>query len=132
MSKMKPHIVIPSRKLAEWLDDQPGTWWSVDGDPLLTSELDFPCPNEELAEGLRKHDGNIMVFIRKRRRSNADDDLSSLDLDDLADTENPRQEKNILAAWSGSDIEWLLSEDKDMAEEALRTAAESIDAKATN
>ena len=88
MSKAKHHIVIPSRKLAEWLDSQPGTWWNVDGDPLLTSEVDFPCPNEELAEGLRKHDGNIMVFTRKRGRSNAGEDLNSLDLDDLADTEN--------------------------------------------
>jgi hypothetical protein len=132
MSKAKHHIVIPSRKLAEWLDGQPGTWWNVDGDPLLTSEVDFPCPNEELAEGLRKHDGNIMVFTRKRGRSSAGEDLNSLDLDDLADTENPKKEKNILAAWIGSDIEWLLSEDKDMAEEARRTTTESIDAKATN
>lgn len=132
MSKMKHHVVVSSRSIAEWLDGQPGTWWNVDGDPLLTSEMDFPCPNDELAAGFRKHDGKIWVFTKERNRANAGEDVNSLGLDDLVDTENPRREKNLLAAWMGSDIEWLLSEDKDMAEEARRTAMESMNAKAAN
>ena len=132
MSKTKQHVVVSSRKIAEWLDGQPGTWWNVDGDPVLTSEVDFPCPNEELAKGFRKHDSDIKVFTKKRNRPRAGEDLNSLELDDLVDKENPRGEKNLLAAWMGSDIEWLLSEDKDMAEEARRTIMESMDAKAAN
>jgi hypothetical protein len=58
--------------------------------------------------------------------------LSSPGLDALADTENPGKEKNIMADWIGCDIEWLLSADKEMAEEARRRAAEWMDAKATD
>ncbi len=132
MSDTKHAIVISSRKLAQWLDGQPATWWNVDGDPLLTSEVDFPCPSEELAEALRKHNNDIVVFTNRKRQATVGADLHSLDLDELTDTENPRQEKNILAAWKGSDIEWLLSEDKEMAEAARCTATELMDAEATN
>ncbi len=132
MSETKHAIVIPSRKLAEWLDSQPDTWWSVDGDPLLTSEVDFPCPSDELAEALRKHENDITVFTNRKTQPSGGADLHSLDLDELTDTENPRKEKNILAAWRGSEIEWLLSEDKEMAEAARCTATESMDAEATN
>jgi hypothetical protein len=104
----------------------------VDGDPVLTSEVDFPCPHEELSEALRKHGGTILVFPRFPAKSKVGRDPGFLNLDDLADTENPRKEKKFLAVWSGSDIEWLLSEDKFMAEEARRMAMESLDAKATS
>jgi hypothetical protein len=132
MSDKKNQITIPARKLAEWLDGQPGTWWNVDGDPLLTSEVVFPCPNDELVEALRKHDHDIVIFTRKPRGLAANQDANILDLDDLADIENPRKEKIILAAWKGCDNEWLLSEDKDMAEEAQRAAAGATDAKAAH
>lgn len=132
MNEVKPHVVVPSRTLADWLDGQPETWWNVDGDPLLTSEIDFPCPNDELAEGFRKHDRNLLIFTKNLNTVNPHDNLRASDLEGLVDTDNPGREKYILAAWSGSDIEWLLSEDKDMAEEARRMAAESGDAKAKN
>ncbi len=132
MTEKKHPISIPSRKLAEWLDGQPGSWWNVDGDPLLTSEVDFPCPNEELAEALRRHNNDITIFASKSAKSNVGADMDSLDLDDLTDTEDPRQEKTFLAAWKGSDIKWLLSEDKEMAETARHTATESMDAQAAN
>jgi len=132
MSEKKHSISIPSRKLAEWLEGQPGSWWNVDGDPLLTSEVDFPCPNEELAEALRAHNDDIVLFIRKHVKPNIDGKWDALGLDDLTDIENPRKEKNFLAAWKGSDIKWLLSEDKEMAETASQTATESIDAQTAN
>jgi hypothetical protein len=128
MTQKKHSISIPSRKLAEWLDGQPGSWWNVDGDPLLTSEVDFPCPNDELAEALRRHNNDITLFVRKRVKSSVGAARDSLDLDDLTDTKNRRKEKNLLAAWKGSDIEWLLSEDKEMAEIERHATTESIDA----
>ena len=78
---------------------------------------------------MRKHNYDLFHIPSRIEIRSA---LKLPNLDDLADTENPRKEKKILAAWSGSDIEWLLSEDKEMAEEARRMAMESLDAKATN
>jgi len=132
MNHGKYAVEVSSYRLADWLDGQPGSWWYVDGDPLLTSEVDFPCPNEELSQALRRHKSTILVFPRFPAESKVGRAPEPPDLDELADTENPRKEKKILAAWNGSDIEWLLSEDKFMAEEARRTAVESLDAKATN
>jgi hypothetical protein len=49
-----PHYEIPARELAQWLEEHGGpSWWSVDGDPLLTGRLSFPCPVDELAAELR-------------------------------------------------------------------------------
>ena len=116
MSKMEHGVDISSRELATWLDSQPGTWWTVDGDPLLMSEVDFPCPSDELAEAVRKLNKDVVVFTKTRARKDLKKASGSADLDGLADTKNPRLEKNILAAWKGSDIQWLLTEDKSMAE----------------
>jgi hypothetical protein len=132
MTEKMRSISIPSRKLAKWLDGQPGSWWNVDGDPLLTSEVDFPCPNEELAEALRKHDNDIIVFAGNNVKIGVRADWDSLEIDDLTDTENRRKEKTLLAAWKGSDIEWLLSEDKEMAEIERHATTESTDAPAPN
>jgi hypothetical protein len=54
-------MVAPA-ELARWLDAQPDTWWTVDGDPLLTSEADFPCPAQELSLALRKHTEMLLVL----------------------------------------------------------------------
>jgi hypothetical protein len=132
MTEKMRSISIPSRKLAKWLDGQPGSWWNVDGDPLLTSEVDFPCPNEELAEALRKHDNDIILFAGNNVKIGVRTDWDSLEIDDLTDTENRRKEKTLLAAWKGSDIEWLLSEDKEMAEIERHATTESTDAPAPN
>jgi hypothetical protein len=132
MSKIEHQLIISSQELAKWLDSQPGTWWSVDGDPLLTSDVDFPCPNDELAEALRKLNRDILVFTKTRVSKNVKDELHSSDLDSLADSKNPRMEKNILAAWKGSVVQWLLTEDKTMAEVARDASTESMDAKAAN
>ncbi len=132
MNKMEHHVVISSQVLAKWLDSQPGSWWTVDGDPLLTSEIDFPCPNDELAEALRKLNKDIVVFTKASVRGNLKKELRPGDLDGLADTENPRMEKNILASWQRSDVQWLLTEDKSMAEAARHAATESMDATAAN
>jgi hypothetical protein len=51
----QPYYVIKPTELAEWLDQEPETWWIVDGDPRLTGQVDFPCPSEELSEALRRY-----------------------------------------------------------------------------
>jgi hypothetical protein len=45
-----PHYEVPSVELASWLEGLgPDRWWNVDGDPLLTGRLRFPCPAAGLA-----------------------------------------------------------------------------------
>jgi hypothetical protein len=57
-----PHYAISSAELGAWIAEQ-GTdrWWNVDGDPLLTGSLSFPCPGDELAEELRRIDRLLLV-----------------------------------------------------------------------
>src|SRR5207249_8593119 len=40
-------------------------WWNVDGDPLLTGRMTFPCPGDELATELRKIDRPLLVQAKK-------------------------------------------------------------------
>lgn len=129
MTEPENIVVISPRELADWLDGQPDSWWWVDGDPVLTSEVDFPCPYDELSEALRKHKNEIHLYPRPDRPLREDPGANRGDLDDLMDLENPRGEKMILARWKGSDIDWLLIEDKKMAEKARRETAETMDAK---
>jgi hypothetical protein len=116
MSMVKHQFVISSREVAQWLDSQPGIWWLVDGDPLLTSRIGFPCPGDELAEELRRIDQNIVVYTAKAIGMKDGGQIDSQVLPGLADTENRYHERNFLARWQYSDIEWLLSEDKSAAE----------------
>ena len=53
---------ISSATLADWLDQRArDRWWAVDGDPILTGEVSFPCPTEELTAELRHIDGTLEV-----------------------------------------------------------------------
>jgi len=132
MSNLYYKVEITSQELARWLEEQSGSWWSVDGDPLLTSEVDFPCPNDELAGALSKLDKEIIVFAKTRKNKDRAKQFHAVDIDELADTKNPRKEKNILAAWKGSDVKWLLTECKSMEEAARENVVEPTDAKAAN
>src|SRR6266436_4878939 len=60
--KAGPHYELASSELAMWLENQGAkSWWSVDGDPLLTGRLSFPCPAEELAAELRDIGRTLLV-----------------------------------------------------------------------
>ena len=116
MSLVKHQYVISSEELARWLESQPGAWWLVDGDPLLTSRIGFPCPSGELAEELRRIGKNIIIYTGKSVGVHDGPQIDSFVLPRLADTDNRYHEQNFLARWQSSDIEWLLSEDKSAAE----------------
>jgi hypothetical protein len=124
MSMVKHEFVIPSREVARWLDSQPGTWWLVDGDPDLTSRICFPCPSDELADELRRIDKDLIVYTNKSVGMDDGRQIDSQVLPRLADTENRHHERNFLARWESSDIEWLLSEDKSAAEAFADVAME--------
>src|SRR5436309_12319138 len=61
-----PHFELRSTELAKWLEQQPADrWWTVDGDPLLTGRLSFPCPGDELAAELRKINKLLLVSAKE-------------------------------------------------------------------
>src|SRR5262249_54836289 len=61
-----PHYELPPAELAAWLEQQgPDLWWNVDGDPLLTGRLTFPCPARTLATQLRTISRPLLIQAKK-------------------------------------------------------------------
>lgn len=93
---------------------QPDKWWSVDGDPLLTSLVDFPCPSDELASALIRI-GGILLLQDKNPASQAHGEAIASDkLGDMADTSSRKRRKIFRLSWVNSDVDWLLLEDEAM------------------
>lgn len=103
--------------LAKWLEGQPGTWWSVDGDPYLTSSMEVPCPVEELAERLASEKKPIVVITdRSAGDSDSVQTVDQLDkLADRVDRDDSSSDRVLLCRWMESEEEWLLVEDQEAA-----------------
>jgi len=110
-----PYFTIEADELARWLDLQPEDWWTVDGDPLLTSRVDFPCPSEELSAELRRVHRSLRIFDPRQHSESHSERIPRTELDDLADTDNNLKARTFLLCWDGEDIQWLLAEDPDAA-----------------
>lgn len=110
-----PYYTINADALAEWLDGQPEIWWNVDGDPLLTSHVDFSCPAEELSAELRRIGKPLRVYDPREASVAHGEAVVSGQLNELADTHNNSQARTFLLSWEGDEIQWLLSEDPDAA-----------------
>jgi hypothetical protein len=108
-TKEIPFAVIDAQELARWVDAQPETWWTVDGDPLLTAELDFPCPAQELSAALRKHAGNLFVLAPGSARHG--EVITGGQLDSFSQRDRRYNERSFLLRWEDEDQPWLLSED---------------------
>ncbi len=118
----KLHYVLPAAALADWIEQQPDKWWVVDGDPVLTSFVNFPCPSDELAPAIRRIGKNL--FLQAKISPHTDGEIvESARLDELSDTKNRHQEKTLLLSWNDSDVDWLLIEDKAAEDEAARHKA---------
>jgi hypothetical protein len=116
--KSYPHYSISPEELAMWLETQPDCWWFVDGDPVLTGQVDFPCPSDELAEALRGI-GKGLLMIDRTPDSQADGERIAPDeLDTLADRDNQLRERTFLCCWEDADVDWLLIEDTEAAKHA--------------
>lgn len=107
------HYLLDAKELARWLLAQGDLWWTVDGDPLLTSRIIFSCPADELAEELRRIDRPLELFHAAAPAPPPVRWVTCADLDRLADTENNLHERTFLLRWQGDEEAWLLSEDKD-------------------
>jgi hypothetical protein len=113
--KDQPHYTLPAKTLAEWLETQPDGWWSVDGDPLLTSVVDFPCPSDELAPMIRRLGVDLLVQDKNPASDAHGQVIAKDDVDKLADTSSRRHRKIFRLSWADSDVDWLLLEDEALA-----------------
>ena len=117
MTTELPRLELSSAELATWLDGQDeGLWWLVDGDPLLTGNVSFPCPGDILAEELRRLD-RTLILVPPKDTPAGDRKLMSTDLDAFAQKEGNRQERIFAFRWAHppQSEEWLLIEDKESA-----------------
>ena len=125
-----PHYEISSSELAIWLEKEAaGSWWNVDGDPLLTGRLSFPCPADELANELQAIGRPLLI---QAIRGDADAEGQSLKADQVSRTVSRFQsnlhttgrlpdwanDRLFYCCWKGSPHEWLLTEDSVTAKQA--------------
>jgi hypothetical protein len=117
-----PHYEIASPELAEWLEQQgKDRWWIVDGDPLLTGLLEFPCPADELAPELRRLDRAILVQAKTSEAKGQQIDRNQLDRLVSRFYENTHtsgheyppwaRDRFLYLCWKLSGNEWMLAED---------------------
>ena len=105
-----PYYTIAAEELANWLDQQPQLWWIVDGDPVLTSLIDFPCPSEELSAELRRVNKSLRIHDPRKDATAKGEAVRVEQLNDLADTENNSKARTYLLCWEGDYVQWLLAE----------------------
>jgi len=57
-------VSIDSNVLASWFErDAADAWWTVDGEEILAAELDLPVTGSDLAEAVRRHGGDVLIFF---------------------------------------------------------------------
>jgi hypothetical protein len=117
-----PHYELPSSELAAWLEMQgKDRWWNVDGDPLLTGHLEFPCPADELADELRRLNRPLLVQVKMPEAKGQRIDRNQIDGVVSRFHENIHtngrecppwaSDRFLYLGWKGSGNEWILAED---------------------
>jgi hypothetical protein len=111
----RPHYVIKPAELAKWLDEEePDTWWIVDGDPRLMGKVDFPCPSDELSDALRGYQKDLFIYPVKPTATGslpAGQTIEGQSLGALFEQDNPKKRRTALLSWSDRrEDEWLLVE----------------------
>lgn len=126
--RTRPHYELPSRELAAWVDEQgEKQWWMVDGDPLLTGRIPFPCPAAHLSRELRELNRPLLVEAKKEDGEAKGQIIGKEKIDELigyfADNfssspdggEEWRNDRLLYMCWKGRTDEWLLIEDSETA-----------------
>ena len=114
-----PYYVVSAETLATWLEDHAAeAYWSVDGDNLLTSRLDFPCPTEELVTELRRLGGEMLVHAPQGESAKGapieEDGLERIVIrESSAAGDDGEPSRTLYLRWKGQDSseEWVLFED---------------------
>lgn len=132
-----PYYKVASADLASWLEEQgPNRWWNVDGDPLLTGRMTFPCPAVLLAKELRTINRPLIVQAKKGDneakgqpigKDNLDRVVTRLSecLHQIRPVPTPAwaADRSLYLCWANSPFEWMLSEDSRMTQ--IRAAEEA-------
>ncbi len=117
------HYELLSLELAKWLEREgANSWWNVDGDPLLTGRMTFPCPADELATELRKINRPLLVQAPKGDTEASGQLIDASKISPLVtrfagnlQSAGPLPEwandRFFYLCWKGSPHEWLLAED---------------------
>lgn len=127
---------LPAGELAAWIERQGAdTWWTVDGDPILTGRLSFPCPGDELSDELRRINRTLLVRDTQERSEAAGQAVDRNALDAMVDRlgkhasvgAGPQpawtSDRFLHLCWEGSDQEWLLVEDRETTESSRNDLA---------
>jgi hypothetical protein len=132
-----PYYEVASADLASWLEGQgPDRWWNVDGDPLLTGRMTFPCPAALLAKELRKINRPLIVQAKKDDNEAKGQPIGKDNLDRVVTRLSERlpqirpgpapawvADRSLCLCWANWPFEWMLSEDSRMTE--IRAAEEA-------
>jgi hypothetical protein len=133
--RSEPHFKIASAALAEWLEQQGvDRWWNVDGDPLLTGRLSFPCPADELAAELRRLNKALLVQDRRKSPSGHGQAVTVQELDALVTRLGDNVAVNgarpgwandrlFFLCWEDHGDDWMLVEDEETTERSRQDAA---------
>ena len=126
--RQRAHYRLATSELAKWLEQQSDKcWWSVDGDPLLTGLVSFPCPSSELAEAVRHIDIPLLLQDKSDNPQAAGRQITAGDLSRLADTDE-QGNRSFLFGWENAladDLGWLLVEDRETAESMSSESSET-------
>jgi hypothetical protein len=115
-----PYYQVSAQDLASWLvKNAQDASWSVDGDNLLTSRLDFPCPTEELAKELERIGGEMFVRAPANETGGIGETIGQDRLDAIVRHERATQSDDaptsraLYLRWDDQDVseEWVLIED---------------------
>jgi hypothetical protein len=135
MIRDEPRYKIASSELAAWLEGQGmDRWWNVDGDPLLTGRLSFPCPGDELAAELRRINRTLLIQDRRKPSLGRGEQIVARDLDGLVTRlwENLQtngtelswtKDRLFFLCWEDRGDEWMLVEDEETTERSRADAA---------
>lgn len=121
-----PYRTLAASELADWIDRQPeAQWWSVDGDPLLTGRLSFPCPGDELSNDLRTIDRPLLLFDKSLRFEDGGQPATAGRIDELA-ADRVDEYGLLQLCWkSRPEHDWLLVDDDAIVENG-RSVANSV------
>lgn len=127
---------LTADELAKWIERQgDASWWSVDGDPLLTGIQSVPCSSSQLAEAVRLL--GKALFISKddsvlEQATDAVGPTTASDLDNfvklektIGDNQEEYENRKLIFKWKDREYPdvWYLLEDKQSAKWATEYTA---------
>jgi hypothetical protein len=121
----EPHATLAAADVADWVERQgPDSWWTVDGDPWLTSYVSFPCPCDVLVKWLRRRADRRLVVLGDPGEAEPEAVLDALVFNDEVGS------RVLAMRWEGAPVTevWELYEDLDAEARAAERRSRSAGA----